>query len=155
MNDNRESIICPDCGSNNTVGWGHRNTKYHGRKCIRHCKECGKKYTVQPIFLFKKKYPKKIVDYATELTESLSLRDAAEKTNEKYNIKISYAAIRLWRNAQKGVSMNNKKKSSASKEQDDDWMYRSILNGAYSTKVNYDNNKIEQNIIDEFESLEQ
>ncbi len=46
--------------------------------------------------------------------------------------------------------MNRKSKSS----QDDEWMYKPILQGAFSTRTDYDGNGIEQYMIDSYEQLD-
>ncbi len=35
----------------------------------------------------------------------------------------------------------------------DDWKYKPILNGVFSTRTDYDGNKIEQDVIDFYEQL--
>ncbi len=38
--------------------------------------------------------------------------------------------------------------------QHDDWKYKPILNGVFSTRTDYDGNGIEQDVIDAFEQLD-
>jgi hypothetical protein len=44
----------------------------------------------------------------------------------------------------------NKKRS----PQDDEWKYKPILNGVFSTRTDYDGNGIEQDVIDSYEQLD-
>jgi len=37
--------------------------------------------------------------------------------------------------------------------QDDDWKYKPILRGAFSTRTDYDGNRIEQDMIDTYEQI--
>ncbi len=90
-------IPCPVCGSTDTVGYGNRITNT-GLKPKRFCKKCGKCYTNQENAIWKMKNSRQVIEDAIELSKRFSLRETACKIREKYNVKVSYSAIRLWRN---------------------------------------------------------
>jgi hypothetical protein len=90
-------VPCPACGSTDTIGYGNRITNI-GKKPKRICKKCGKSYTNQENAIWKMKNPRHVIEDAIELSKQFSLRETAHKIKEKYNIDISYSAIRLWRN---------------------------------------------------------
>lgn len=90
-------VPCPVCGSTDTIGNGHRITNI-GKKPKRICKKCGKGYTNQQNAIWKMKNPRHVIEDALELSKQFSLRETAHKIKEKYNVDISYNAIRIWRN---------------------------------------------------------
>lgn len=90
-------IPCSACGSTDTVGYGHRKTNI-GVKPKRLCRKCGTYYTNQENAIRKMKNSRQVVEDAIELSRQFSLRETARKIKEKYNIKVSHSAIRLWRN---------------------------------------------------------
>lgn len=87
---------CPLCDSLNTVGHGSRTTKI-GKKQKRHCRQCGKYYTVQDDSIKKMKNSKEVIEEALKLSENHSLRDTARQIKEKFNVQISHSAICVWR----------------------------------------------------------
>ena len=89
-------IPCPICGSTDTIGDGNRKTKL-GLKPKRYCRHCKKYYTNQDGAIWKMKKPKHVIEEALELSKKMSLRDAASRIKEKYDIDISYSAILYWR----------------------------------------------------------
>lgn len=42
-----ETPSCPYCGASSTIRKGHRRTKTLGKRHIRRCKACGRKFTVE------------------------------------------------------------------------------------------------------------
>lgn len=91
---------CPRCGSTNTTGNGHRNTKV-GLKAKRYCKNCDKCYTNQEDVIWKMKNRRDVIGEALKLSEDNSLRDTARLIKEKFDVKISYATVSNWRKNKK------------------------------------------------------
>ncbi len=87
---------CPVCGSTDTIGYGRRKTTI-GLKPKRLCRKCGKCYTNQENAIWKMKNSRQVIEDAIELSKQFSLREAARKIREKYNIEISHSAILIWR----------------------------------------------------------
>jgi len=44
-----ETPSCPCCGGSSTIRKGHRRTKTLGKRHIRKCKACGRKFTVETL----------------------------------------------------------------------------------------------------------
>lgn len=98
-------IPCPICGNINTIRHGHRMTNI-GLKSTHFCKQCNKYYTDQENAIWKMKNSRQFIEEAIELSKQFSLREAARKIREKYNIKISHGAILIWRR-NKSESLKN------------------------------------------------
>jgi transposase-like protein len=96
---------CPQCGSTNTIGYGHRITSV-GLKAKRHCENCNRSYTNQKDAIWKMKNKQDIIEEALKLSEEYSLRDTARLIKEKFGVKISYATVSNWRKNKKLQELN-------------------------------------------------
>jgi len=69
---------CPYCGANRTVSKGYRLTKTMGKRRLRRCKECGRKFTPRnQLSVNSEQAPVPESDikpeYVTDLAENLKL----------------------------------------------------------------------------------
>ena len=89
-------IRCDRCGSRNVIKRGKRKTK-HGVRQRYECKECGRRFTPEPIK--QKKANTKLIALCMDLYfKGLSLRKIADTIYQFYGIKLHHNTVRRWIN---------------------------------------------------------
>ncbi|MFH0936094.1 MAG: DDE-type integrase/transposase/recombinase [Candidatus Woesearchaeota archaeon] len=94
LKDETNKKLCPYCNSENVVKFGIRKNKF-GNKQKYSCKECNKKFVLEPI-----KYIKgnaKLITLTMDLYyKGLSLRDIKDTFKQFYNFDVTHETIRRW-----------------------------------------------------------
>ncbi len=94
--DNNDEIRCDRCNSLNVIKRGRRKTKGGVRQRYE-CKECGRRFTNEPIK--HRKATTKLIALTMDLYyKGLSLRKIADTIEQFYGISLHHETIRIWIN---------------------------------------------------------
>jgi len=89
-----DEIRCDQCNSNRVVKRGHRKTK-QGLRQTYMCKECGKRFTLEPIK--HRKATTKLIALCMDLYfKGLSLRKIADTIFQFYGVNVHHDTVRVW-----------------------------------------------------------
>lgn len=86
---------CPNCGGADTVWRGYRYNK-SGKKRLRHCNKCGRKYTPDDGFLRMRKPKEAIVEAVSLYIDGLSLSKVKKHLWQHHGVNVSRWAILTW-----------------------------------------------------------
>lgn len=89
---NGEIMVCPFCGSTNTVKAGARRCKY-GAKQRYLCRDCGRRFTLSTVFRIANLPINLIAVIASKLARGYAVRDISRDLAEHHGVKVSPATV--------------------------------------------------------------
>jgi transposase-like protein len=92
---NMDNAACPYCGSEKTIARGYRYAEV-GKKRLRLCKKCGRKYTAGEKDFLRMRYSKDTILSAVKLYKSGYSLAEAKKHLSRNDVEVSRWAILLW-----------------------------------------------------------